>query len=126
MTRFSSTLTAVCTVGGEEERQRYGNDLEQASVEFAGLWAQAWFHYTQGGFDNQRLLALVERAETAAEEDEVVSRKERALVYLIKGRLLKSLDRSDEAIAALRRSIELRPSPDNQAIDELRSIEGRH
>ena len=43
------TLTAVCTVGGEDERQRYGNDLEQASIEFAGLWAQAWFHYTQGG-----------------------------------------------------------------------------
>jgi hypothetical protein len=124
MTRFASTLTAVCSVGGEAERQRYGNDLEQASIEFAGLWAQAWFHYTQGGFDSQRLLELVERAEAAADEDEVVSRKERALVSLIKGRLLKSLDRDDEAIAALRRSVELRPSPDNLAIEELRSMQG--
>jgi hypothetical protein len=123
MMRFAATLAAVCTLGDEETRQRYGNDLEQASMEFSGRWAQAWFHYTQGGIDHQRLLELVERAESAA--NEVVGRKELALVYLVKGRLLKSLDRNDAALGAFRRSIELRPSPDNPAIEDARSMEGR-
>jgi hypothetical protein len=119
--RFAGTLAAVCALGGEDERQRFGNDLDQASIEFAGVWAQAWFHYTQGSLDNARLLDLVERAEALA--DDVVSRKDLALLHLVKGRILKSMDRQDEAIAALRRSIEFRPSPDNEAFRDLAWLE---
>jgi tetratricopeptide (TPR) repeat protein len=119
--RFAATLAAVLALGGEDMRERYGVDLDQASVEFAGAWADLWFHYGQGSLDQRQLLDRLERAESLV--DEVVPRRDLAALYLLKGRVLKGLGRNDEAVAALRRSVEMRPAPDNEAFADLRRLE---
>lgn len=118
--RFAGTLTAVLALGGENEQQRFGNDLDQVTREFPGAWAQIWFHYVQGGSDNTWLLELIQRAETLA--DDVVPREDLAVLYLLKGRVLEALGRKDAAVVALRRSVEVHPNPDSEAARDLRRL----
>jgi hypothetical protein len=120
--RFAGTLSAVLALGGENEQQRFGNDLDQVTREFPGVWGQVWFHYVQGNADNAWLLERIERAETLA--NEVVPPQDLAVLYLLKGRVLEALGRKDEAIAALRRSVEIRPGPDGEAVRDLRRLTG--
>jgi tetratricopeptide (TPR) repeat protein len=118
--RFAGTLTAVLALGGDSEQQRYGSDLDQVTREFAGVWAQVWFHYVQGNADKGWLLERIEHAESLA--NDVVPPQDLAVLYLLKGRVLEALGRKDEAIAALRRSVEIRSNPDGEAERDLRRL----
>jgi tetratricopeptide (TPR) repeat protein len=118
--RFAGTLAAVVALGGENEQQRYGSDLDQVTREFAGVWAQVWFHYVQGNADKGWLLERIEHAGSLA--NDVVPPQDLAVLYLLKGRVLEALGRKNEAIAALRRSVEIRSNPDGEAERDLRRL----
>jgi Protein O-mannosyl-transferase TMEM260-like len=115
--RFTRVLTGAVTLGGAPEQEKYQIDLDQAALEFSGLWPQIWFPYEQGSLDAAEILKRVEQAESLI--DDTVSRTDQAQLYDLKARLLRTLGRDPQAITALRRSVEIRNHPDNPAVAEL-------
>jgi hypothetical protein len=95
----------------------YRAELERASEHFPGLLERIRVSLPDGGVDRASLLEWARRAEELL--DGTQSRRDRALLNELTGRILLDLRRVEEAHAALERSVAIDPVPENGAVVKL-------
>jgi hypothetical protein len=100
--------------------ERFGQDLELGSSTFSGLLARVTLLSARGGASNEELLTWIEEAEALSHQ--AVAKSQRADVFLLKGRILRRMERLPEAKAALERSWAIFPHPANPAGSERHGV----
>lgn len=115
---MATVLTVIVHLDPDQATaERYSEDLERASDHYSGLLKRIEILQINGGASGDQLLKWVEKAEGLI--DPTVSKKDRAALFLNKGRIFTKLSRTEEAIGAYQESLEIYPHPNNKARDEL-------
>jgi tetratricopeptide (TPR) repeat protein len=95
-------------------------DLNLASQHFEGMLARIRSLDDYRSADDEQILALIERAETLWRPTD--RRSSHAALYLLKGRVLKRLGRTREAVEAFERSLDIQSSPKRDTRRELATL----
>lgn len=115
---MTTLLTAVVHRGRDPVlAERYREDLARGSDHFSGLLKRISYLAKPGRVDPDQLMQWIDQAEALV--DDTVAKRDHALLYLFKGRLLKRLARLEEAKTAFGKSVEIYPHPGNEARREL-------